>query len=72
MENTKFKLVEVMRYQQKFSLLEHFIEWIIWFSRNRGCYATFVVRTEVILETRVFWDIGPCGVVNWFLRFQGS
>lgn len=64
MKNTKFKLVEVMRFQQKFSVLEHVIEWIIWFRMYRGCYATFVVRTAVILETRVFWDIGPCGVVN--------
>jgi len=67
MEDTKFKLVEVRRVQQKFSLSEHVIEWKIW-----GCYATFVVRTAVILETRIFCDIRPCGVVNWYLRFQGS
>jgi hypothetical protein len=72
MEDTKFKLVEVKRFQQKFSLLERVIEWIIWFRRNRGCYATFVVLTAVILETRVIWDLMPCGAVNCYLRFHGS
>ena len=82
MEDTKFKLVEVRRYQQKFSLLEHVIEWKILFRRNKGCCATFVVRTAVILETRVFGAIRPCGVLNCgairpcgvlncYLRFQG-
>jgi hypothetical protein len=72
MEDTKFKLVEVRRFQQKFSLLEHVIEWKILFRRNRDCYATFVVRTAVIPETRFFGAIRPCGVPNCYLHFQGS